>query len=134
MKIVERAIYELLKTLASGKVYALRAPQGDTGPFIIFQRTDSERFRSINGPSGIAQAFIQVDCYATDYYQSKELGASVEEILDGHRGIVYYGDDSPQEFVNIGGISLQTDVDIIDQTDEPLLFRSTATYLATYHQ
>lgn len=134
MKLVEPAIYELLKTLAAGAVYAMRAPQGATGPFIIFQRVDGERWRHINGPTGICQASIQIDCYATDYYESKELATEVEEILDGYANTVYYGDESPQEFVKIGGISLQTDADLFDQTDEPFLFRSSSTYLVTYNQ
>lgn len=134
MKLVEPAIYELLKNLAGGKVYALAAPDGENGPFIVFQRVDSERWRDINGPSGIAQAHIQIDSYAEKYYDAKALGASIEVILDGYRGTVSYGTDSPQNTVAIAGITLQNDVDITDQTDEPILFRNAATYLVTYHQ
>lgn len=134
MKLVEPAIYELLRTLAAGRVYALRAPQNSTAPFIIFQRIDSERWRAINGPSGIAQVTIQVDCYASTYYAAKELAAEIEEILDGYRGTVSWGEGSPQEFVRIGGVSLQNDSDLLDQTEEPFLYRNTATYLVTYNQ
>lgn len=134
MKLVEPAIYHLIKNTAPNKVYAHAAPNGETGPFVTFQRVDSVRWRSINGPSGTAQAYMQIDCYAQGYYDAKELGAAIETILDGYRGRVYYGTDSPQESVFIAGITLQNDVDVTDETDEPLLFRNSATYLVTYHQ
>lgn len=126
LKVVEPAIYELLKNLAGGAVYALRAPQGSKDPFVIFQRINSERWRSINNPSGIAQAHIQIDAYAGSYYEAKTLAASVEEILDGYKGTV--------SSVRIAGISLQDDHDTFDQTDEPFLFRVSATYFVTYQQ
>ena len=134
MKSCERAIYELLKGFAESRVYALQAKQNTAVPFIVFQRTDSQRWRSMNNPSGMAQAYIQIDCYGKDYYEAKELAAAVETALDGYRGTVYHGNASPQDFTRIGGISLQSDLDLLDQTDEPLLFRNTATYLVTYEQ
>lgn len=139
MKIVEPAIHELLKNLASGAVYALRAPDGAPGPFVIFQRTDRDQFgknfmnRSANMP-GLVQAVMQIDAYAPGYYQAKELSAAIETILDGYSGTVYYGGNSPQDFVIITGASLQNDVDILDQTDRPLLFRVSNSYLITYQQ
>lgn len=134
MKLVEKGIYELIKNTAVNKVFAMAAPDGETGPFVIFQRVDSERWRSINNPSGIAQAYIQIDAYAQGFYDAKELGAAIETVLDGYRGTVYYGTDSPQESVFIAGITLQNDADVTDETDEPLLFRNSGTYLVTYHQ
>lgn len=134
MKLVEYAIHELIKSLAGGRVYALRAPQNVTAPFIVFQRVDSVRWRTINSPDGIAQAFIQIDAYAGEYYEAKALAAEVETLLDGYRGTVYYGTDSPRANVKIGGISLQSDSDLLDQTEEPILFRSLNTFLVTYNQ
>ena len=134
LKIVERGFYTLIAALASGKVYAMKAPQNVQGDFIIYQTIDSDRFRSINNPSGIAQAIIQVDCYSNDYLSAKELRAELEETLDGYSGRVSYGSDSPQDFVDIEGISLQNESDVFDQTDEPFLYRNFATFLVTYKQ
>ncbi len=134
MKIVEQGIYELLKGLAGGEVTFMRAKDKAPGPFIVLQRVDGTRWRSINKPSGMAQASVQVDCYAGDYLAAKTLAADAEGILDGYRGTVYYGPDSPQEAVRIGGISLQNEVDLFDQTDEPFLYRHSAVYLVTYEQ
>ena len=139
MKILEPAIYELLKDLAGGRVYVLSAQQGTDTSCIVFQKTDSERWRDINSPAGVAQAYIQVDCYAADVYDAKRLAAKAEKLLDGFSGTVVHDaitdeDGTAQTSVNIAGISLQNDVDLIDQTDEPRLFRTTASYLVTYFQ
>lgn len=132
MIIMEKAIHELLKTFANGRVYALRAPQNATTPFIVFQRISSDRWRSINGPSGVGQATMQIDCYATTIYAAKQLAVDIEEALDGYSGNVTISDDSPPDVVVIGGISLQDDVDLLDDTDEPFLYRNSANYLVTY--
>lgn len=129
---MEKAFYTKLNE-AAVRVYALRAPQNATAPFVVYQRISRENWRSINEPSGIAQALMQVDTYATTYFEAKTLAASIETILDGFRGIVYYGNDSPQDMVRIAGISLQGDTDILDQTDEPFLYRVSASYLVTYY-
>lgn len=133
MKIAEKAIYELLKGFVSNRVYGLRAPQNATAPFIIFQRVDSTPWRAINGPDGITQATLQIDFYARDYYTAKELAGDCAAILDGFRGTVNITSDSPSESIRIAGISLQNDIDILDQTDAPLLFRVSATYLVTFY-
>lgn len=132
--VIERGIYELLKTKASGKVYNQLAPQTNDVPFIVYSRVDSSRWRSINGPDGIAQAYIQVDVYSHGIYVTKELAIDIENTLDGYRGVVNYGTDSPQDYVKIAGISLENDVDLIEQESEPFLFRNSATYLVTYYQ
>ena len=134
VKIVEPAIQALIASLCPGNVFFLEAPQGATGPFIIVQRTDSLRWRHINGPSGIAQAYIQIDCYYGGYLAAKALAASVESALDGYQGKVYYGNQSPQDYVLIGGISLQNDLDNLDQTDAPKLYRNISSFLVTYNQ
>lgn len=134
-KYPEKALFELLKTLVSDeKVYALRAPDNIAPPFIIYQRIDTDRWRDINGPSGVAQAIMQIDCYGNNYYESKDLAATVETALDGYSGTVYYGSNSPQDFIEFGGISLQNNSDLLDQEENPVIFRDTASYLVTYNQ
>lgn len=136
---IEKALYTLLKNLVpqvSGEdqVFFLRAPDKSKGPFIILQRLDGDRWRSINGPSGMAQATFRIDSYSPGFYSLKAISDAVEETLDGYKGIVYHGDDSPQEFSRIAGISLVTETELIDETDDPLLYRHSATYLVTYEQ
>lgn len=140
MKTVTPAIYELLKGITAinvagqVRVYAGRAPDNATAPYIVYQETDSERWRSINNQSGIAQAYIQVDAYADKPFAASMLGADVETALVDHRGIVPYGTGSPRPSVRIAGISFQNGSDMIDQTEKPFLHRRYAVYLVTYEQ
>lgn len=132
--IVDSALHELLKGLAGGNVYLLVAKQDDARPFIIIQTVSSERWRDINQQSGMAQATIQIDCYADTFLAAKQLSGQVEAILADYRGTVSYGSYSPQSTVRIAGASLQNEFDTIDQTDNPRLFRNLSTYLVTYQQ
>lgn len=134
LHIVEEAIYELLKDLAGGAVSAQKAKKGQQAPFIIYQRINSERWQSIDGPSGVAMAEIQIDAYDKLYYDAKRLGAEVELLLDGFEGPVEYGNDSPQRTVEIASIVCQNDIDILDDTDQTTLSRSSAVYRVTYYQ
>lgn len=135
IKTAERAISQLLKDLAGGRVYALVAPKHPASPFIVYQTVGEERWRSINGPSGVAQNRVQVDVYAEDFYAAKDLAAQIEELLDGYRGSVAFGTNSPpDQEMEIVGISLQDGHDMLDQTEEPVFFRSLRTYLVTFQQ
>lgn len=139
-KYVEPAIYELLKNVIDvNSVCWMKAPDNKTPPFIIYQQVDSNEFakNTLNraaGETGKVQAFIQVDSYDTSPSTAKENAKAIEEILAGYSGTVYYGTDSPQNSVEISAISMQNDVDTIDETDEPSLHRNSAVYLITYQQ
>jgi hypothetical protein len=128
MKLIEKAIYELIKTLAGGNVFAMRAPDKAEGPFIIFQRIDSTRWDSINGTGGMIQAQIQIDAYAKGYYEAKTISAQIEGILNKYSGSVTH--DSI--VYKIAGVRVQNDVDIFDDTDQPYLFRNSAVYSVTF--
>ena len=136
---IETALFTLLKNLipqeeGKDQIFFLRAPDKAKGPFIIIQRLDGDRWRSINGPSGMAQASFRIDCYSPGFYDLKAISNAVEETLDGYKGIVYHGNDSPQGYTRIAGISLTTETELLDETDDPLLYRHSATYLVTYEQ
>lgn len=144
-KSVAPAIIELMQPLVDAdlsgkkKAYVQKAPQNETGPFIIVQKVDSNIFGKnvldrAAGVAGTVQAYIQIDAYSLSYYDTDALAKMIESTLDGYGGTVYYGGNSPQDFVVIGGITLQNDVDILDETEEPTLHRNSAVYLVTYNQ
>ncbi len=134
MKYAVDGVYELLKDLVSNQVFVMKAPDNTKGDFIVIQKTDSTRWRSIKAPSGIAQANIQVDSYSNTFYTARDIASQVEVILDGFRGTVSYGGSIPQDTIKIGGISLQNDIDLIEQEEEDTLYRVSASYLVTYEQ
>lgn len=76
---------------------------------------------------------MQIDVYAATFEEIRSISSTIEQSLDGFNGLVYYGTNSPQDFVEIGA-TLQDDFDTLDSTDEPLLYRNSATYTITYTQ
>lgn len=134
-KICIPAIVEMLNPLAAGNVFIGRAPQGQKPPFIIVQKLGGDRFRDMKGPAGVAQNRVQIDAYDERYNNTAKLGTDIEAILDGFTGAVYYGDNDPQdEFVEIIGLTLIDEGDILDETDHPILWRNNAEYLVSYKQ
>lgn len=140
---MERALHEKMKSLTGFgvgtksdpfRIYALRAPQNCKAPFLIYQRVSSERWHHLKGPSGMVQAMMQIDVYAETYEEVRALAVQIEGLLDGFQGRVGYGGNSPQDTVRFGGISCQNDLDLLDQTDSPFLYRVSADYLITYEQ
>lgn len=134
MSLIEKAVFEKIKALSGGKVYAARAPDNEVNDFIVFQKTDSDRWRDLIEQSGMAQAYFQVDCYSKSYYNAKENAVLVEDTLDGFRGVVSYGTDSPQESIRIGAITLQSEFEDLDRTDEPFMYKTTMSFLVTYEK
>lgn len=128
MNYAEKAVQARLDnaTNAQGRVTFLVASQNSQTPYLIVQGTASERWRSLSGPDGIAQAHVQVDTYGSDFYECRDAAAQAEALLDGFSGV--------SGGVTVYGITLQSEHDNLDQTDEPRLFRNIATYLVTYQQ
>ena len=134
MKKPDYAIHELLKNLAGGRVYFGAAPPLTQNPCIVIRFNQGDRWRSLDGSTGMAQASFIIDSYAEDYYSARDLGEDVEEILDGYRATVYYGTDSPQASVRIAAISITDEEALVETTEEPLVYRIIQTYLVTFEQ
>lgn len=134
MKIVDKALYELLKAFAGGRIYSMRAPQNVTAPFVVFQSVDSESWDSINNPAEIASETFQIDIYSKTPFEAKQLDKDIKAVINKFSGTVSYGSDSPSDTIKIAGISFLNGVDLIDETDEPLLFRRSSNYRVIYYE
>lgn len=131
--VMERGLFELIENLAPGKVYALQAPQHETGPFLVYQNPSKDRWKSFDGSANVAQKKIQIDAYAQSYWAAKTLAQQVEDTIVDYSGVVYYGTSSPQDSVRINGVTLEDSEDLLDKTDEPFLYRVRMSYLVTYY-
>lgn len=142
MMIMEKALWQLIAAIpgldigagADARIYHTIAPQNAQDPYVIIQRVDSSRVRSINGPSGMVQATVQVDVYGQSRYAVKDRALLIESALDGYMGQVSITGTSPMLVCKFAGISCQNDVDLFDETDEPQLHRVSSDYLVTYEQ
>jgi hypothetical protein len=81
----------LLNTSAINEVVGNRisfnsAMQGAALPYIVLHVIDDQEDHTYQGPDGLSQGRVQVDCYGATYGQAKTLSRSVRGVLDGYRG------------------------------------------------
>ena len=60
-------------------------PQGGRRPFIVMLVVDDAEGLHMNGPDGLFQGRVQLDCYATTYGEAKNLSRAVRAVLHGYR-------------------------------------------------
>ena len=59
-------------------------PQGQPLPAIVMSTVSEVSDHTIDGPDGVPDARVQVDCYALAYGQAKLISRAVRAVLDGH--------------------------------------------------
>lgn len=87
---LEKGLYSMIagaspQSSAGSRVYP-RIPQSPTYPLIRYQRITTARKHAIDGPVGVTDAIVQVDCIATSYSESKALADTIRTLLHFYRG------------------------------------------------
>jgi len=88
---MEAVLTGLLAFLAGGKRYWLAAPQGEKPPYAILQRITGIRDYHFQGPSGLVESRVQIDCYDKTYEGVAAMARSIVSHLSGHRGGIIQG-------------------------------------------
>lgn len=129
---METAIFALLSgdagvaSIAGDRIFPQIAPEDVDSPFVTYQRISGPRIKSMDGPSRLAQPRIQIDAYAESYAQVKALSLAIRKRLDGYRGTV--------SGVRIGGISLETDQDFLEDNMDPKLHRVSMDFFVMHRE
>jgi len=89
----EAAIVVLMKQVpvhshVNGRIAQAGVPQGIARPNIIYQRINTNRRYSNDGPTKLPKATIQIGCWANSYPEANSLAKVVREKLDGFKGTV----------------------------------------------
>jgi hypothetical protein len=72
--------------LVETRIYPLGAPQDAAMPNLAYQRISGAPGLAHDGPSGLAEARIQITCMAETYAGAKALATAVRNRLHGWRG------------------------------------------------
>lgn len=129
-----QAILTLLDSVGAD-VYAARAPQKARAPYVIYQQIFRSGIAfSLDGPSPLVQAEMQIDSYAATQAGAHGLADLIRQTLNGYRGSVAIGQDSPPDTVRIGAVRLTNQLDLPDDGTDPKLFRVMQEYLFTFDE
>jgi hypothetical protein len=82
---IETGLVSMLSSVAGGRVFP-RVTQNTEFPAIRYQRITTTRTLAIDGPVGVTEATIQVDCMARTYADAKATADEVRGLLHGYRG------------------------------------------------
>lgn len=80
--------YNAIKTLASGRVYPLVAPQGVDYPALVYTPVDQEHILGMNGLHGVQRVRVQVDAYARTYAEAIALQDQVRDAVVASKSTV----------------------------------------------
>jgi hypothetical protein len=106
---LHEAIYSLLVSLASGKVYPGIAKENEKLPYIVHFQIDTDPSPDSDGVSKLDRYRYQVSCFAGSYREVQTLGDQVRTVLDEFKGVV--------SDVNISSIRYLTENYIYEDTN-----------------
>lgn len=66
-------------------------PQDETGPYVVLTLVDMTQGHTQQGPDGLEQGRVQVDCWSPHSLGVRLMGHVVRTALDGHRGGGFQG-------------------------------------------
>lgn len=90
---MEEALYTLLTTTAAvtnlvpaSRINLGEHPQGTGTPYVVLMVVGNEEGLTQQGPDGLFEGRVQIDCYAPTYGAAKLLSRAVRGTLHGHSG------------------------------------------------
>jgi len=106
----------ILLMVGGEHIYPMRIPQGVVKDSITYQRISGLGDFHMQGPSGLSRPRIQIDCWSKSIDRSALLSDLVKERLNGFRGEMYWGEDSPDEAITVQGIFFDNERDLYDDS------------------
>ncbi len=79
------SVLDVTPQIAGGRVFP-RLPQPAVFPAVRYQLITTTRTQAIDGPVGVTEAMLQLDCMARSYTEAKAVAAQVRTVLHGYRG------------------------------------------------
>ena len=83
---MEEVIFAELSHLVASKVYPMAAPSNTTAPYMVYSRVAVTPEHNISGSASVDLLRMQVDIYAKDYSQVKQLAADARLSLESGAG------------------------------------------------
>lgn len=114
------------------RIYPIKLPQGQENASIVYSRISGQGDHHMEGASGLNRTRMQIDCWATTAGAADLLARQVKERIDGYRGSMLWGEDSPAEAIVVQGIFFDSERE--DYDDVAKMYRSSKDYLIWYEE
>ncbi len=88
-------------------IFTNHLPENPPFPSISIRLISAEHGRNLDGPNGVVRARVQVESWASDFWQSQDLGEQVRLAMQGYVGLM--------SSLDVRDCALDTDID----TPEP---------------
>lgn len=100
--------------VGGARIYPIKLPQGQTLASIVYTRISGQGDHHMQGPSGLSRPRIQIDCYSLSLDTAAALANLVKERIDGFRGAMLWGENSPAEAIQVQGIFFDSERETYD--------------------
>lgn len=121
-----------IAALVGTRIHPVKLPQGQTQPSIVYSRISAIGEHHMQGSSGLARPRIQIDCWAQSADIATALGNLVKERIDGFRGQMEFGGNSPADIIAVQGVFFDNERD--DYDDAAQLYRLSRDYFVWYEE
>lgn len=115
------------------RIFSVKLPQGETRASIVYSRISGQGDHHMEGASGLNRQRVQIDCWASTMDAADLLARQVKERIDGYRGSMLWGEDSPAEAIVVQGIFFDSEREDWE-TGPPDRFRSSKDYLIWFEE
>lgn len=83
---MEQALLALVDAAIAPPVAWGAAKRDSVPPYVVLRRVSSGADTLLDGPAGLQEARVQIDCYGTSYREAVETADAIEAAISGHRG------------------------------------------------
>lgn len=108
MSTIEEGLYKYLSdaSVASGRVYPVKAPQNVAKPYVVLSKASGERTHALVGPVGHARPRFRIHIFDSTYKGVKDVSNQIRHLLDGYSGLM--------GTVTVKACSLITEIDLYE--------------------
>jgi len=92
-----------LNTATGGRMFPVTATMNQRMPFLIYNRTATDRPEHLLGDSGLLFLGIQVDVFARSYHEAKTVAELLRNRVSGYIGPITFESETRQCDMHIGG-------------------------------
>lgn len=121
-----------LSALVVTRVFPVKLPQGQLNPSVVYSRISGVGDHHMRGPSGLARPRIQIDCWAVSADLSSQLARLVKNRIDGFRGEMEFGSNSPKDSLTVLGVFFDSERDFYDDGNE--MYRVSQDYFIWFRE